>query len=354
MSLVTKKEANTFRKRVLAWFKHSGRHDLPWQKNANPYRVWISEIMLQQTQVSTVIPYFLRFMQSFPTVTALAKADLNEVLDHWSGLGYYARARNLYKTAHIIHSQYHDKFPRSVDELSALPGIGRSTAGAILSLGHKLPAPILDGNVKRVLARFQAIKGWVGSQATLQKLWEFSSLYTPEEDCGDYNQAMMDLGATLCTRTKPQCPLCPLNKDCKAHLTHQETKFPEGKKAQTKPKKSIIWLLMRDHKEALFLEQRPPAGIWGGLWSPPECPASENPIDWCQQKFGCTILESEFQPKIKHVFSHFELEIQPVLLDVKAQRQVADSIARVWLKSNEKPPGGLAAPVKKLLTQLGY
>ena len=354
MEMPDQQEIQRFRKKVLSWFEHSGRHDLPWQINPSAYRVWVSEIMLQQTQVSTVIPYFLRFLQSFPTVSALAKADLNEVLEHWSGLGYYARARNLHKTAQLVQHHYRGQFPLDVELLSELPGIGRSTAGAILSLSSKLPAPILDGNVKRVLARFQAVEGWVGAREVLKDLWELSSAYTPQKHAGNYNQAMMDLGATVCTRTKPNCTACPLNSECKAHATARETAYPQGKKSLAKPKRTIIWLLLR-YRNQLLLEQRPPIGIWGGLWSVPECSSSEDPVSWCQQKFDCTILHSEFQSKIKHVFSHFELEIQPVLLDIKPNsRKASDSKAEIWLKPQMKAPGGFAAPLKKLLTELGY
>jgi len=350
-----KTKINYFRKQVLAWFEHSGRHDLPWQKNTTPYRVWISEIMLQQTQVSTAIPYFQKFMKSFPSVKTLAEADLNEVLAHWSGLGYYARARNLHKTAKIIQEHYKGRFPKTIEALSALPGIGRSTAGAILSLADNIPAPILDGNVKRVLARFEAVAGWPGEAEVLKRLWALSTAYTPEIDANNFNQAMMDLGATLCTRTKPQCPACPLIKHCAAHAEHEEERYPTPKATSIKPKKVVNWILLRNPEGALLLEQRPPTGIWGGLWGPPEYPLDTSANNWCEQKFACTILRSESQASFKHVFSHFELKIQPVLVDVSFKKNaVFEASSQIWLKPSDKLPGGLAAPVKKILITLGY
>lgn len=356
LRLSSNSAANQFRKSILNWFAHSGRHDLPWQKKTTPYNVWISEIMLQQTQVTTVIPYFNAFMKSFPSIKKLASADINTVLAHWSGLGYYARARNLYKTAQIVQQEFKGKFPNTVENLSQLPGIGRSTAGAILSLGHQLPAPILDGNVKRVLARFHALEGPPTEASVLKQLWEISELYTPKtEKAGPYNQAMMDLGATLCTRTKPKCEICPLNKDCKAHQLQQEEFYPQAKARSTRPKKSVIWLLLRNKQGELLLQQRPPTGIWGGLWSLPECLANEDLSSWCQQQFACSISRSRPQPRIKHIFSHFELDIQPVLLDVIHHQQVQETNTAIWIDNQKtKLTGGIAAPVKKLLTQLGY
>ncbi len=344
-----------FSEKVLEWFAHSGRHDLPWQQNLNPYRVWVSEIMLQQTQVNTVIPYFLRFTQAFPTLSALAKADLNEVLEHWSGLGYYARARNLHKTAQKIQAEYQGEFPQELEALSTLPGIGRSTAGAILSLALNIPAPILDGNVRRVLSRFQALEGWPGTPKVLEELWRIAELYTPSKKVQAYSQAMMDLGATVCTRTKPKCALCPLAEACQAHQKGKEGTYPYPKARSIRPIKSITWLLLRNAEGALLLEQRGPTGIWGGLWCPPECPTSEDISAWCQQKFACTILHREAWPSFKHVFSHFELKVQPLVLDVEFdQRQLRETHSEIWLKASDKLPGGLAAPVKKLLIQLGY
>ncbi len=355
LQLPSKPRIAHFRKKVLAWFAHSGRRDLPWQTNTTPYRVWVSEIMLQQTQVSTVIPYFLRFIKTFPGVTALAEANLNEVLEHWSGLGYYARARNMHKAAQVIKNEYAGRFPNSVEQLSELPGIGRSTAGAILSLSRNIATPILDGNVKRVLARCEAVEGAVNTPAVVNTLWQLSTELTPPEHAAEFNQAMMDLGATVCTRTKPKCPCCPLAAECKAHHLGRETEYPQSKKSLARPRRSAIWLLLRDPKRGLLLQQRPPVGIWGGLWSPPECLSNEDPLSWCQQNLDCTIIASQQQPKIKHVFSHFELEIQPVLLDVKLNaRHLRENSSQAWIKQGAKLPGGIAAPLKKLLTQLEY
>lgn len=249
-----------FQQNVLAWFDQQGRKDLPWQQNITPYRVWLSEIMLQQTQVVTVIPYFQAFITKFPDVESLAQAPVDEVLQLWSGLGYYARARNLHKAARIICEQ--GRFPDTLDGLMALPGIGQSTAGAILSIAFNKSHPILDGNVKRVLARFKAIPGWTGNSQTNKQLWEISANLTPEIRVAEYTQAMMDLGATVCTRSKPACEKCPLTTACMAFLTQTAANFPTPKKAKALPVKQLVFLLLHNTQQVL-LEKRPPTGIWG-------------------------------------------------------------------------------------------
>ena len=252
-----------FQNAVLNWFDQYGRTNLPWQQSINPYRVWVSEIMLQQTQVSTVIPYFERFMHSYPTVDALAAAPLDEVLHHWTGLGYYARARNLHKTAQLVSSELSGQFPDNVPQLIELPGIGRSTAGAISSIAFKNQATILDGNVKRVLARFSATDGWPGKSAVVEKLWLIAETYTPLKRIADYTQAMMDLGATLCTRSSPNCEQCPLMKDCKAFKQGNPQDYPGKKPKKKLPVRTTCFLMIKNSDGALLLEQNPPAGLVG-------------------------------------------------------------------------------------------
>ena len=342
-----------FASAILDWFEHHGRHDLPWQKNSTPYCVWVSEIMLQQTQVSTVIPYFQRFMKSFPTVKALALAKIDDVLAHWSGLGYYARAHNLHRTAQIIHKNYQDHFPKTVVALSILPGIGRSTAGAILSLGMNKHAIILDGNVKRVLTRFCTIDIPINQQTGINLLWHFAEKYTPKNRCWDYNQAMMDIGAMICTRTKPKCVLCPLKTGCSAYQQSRQMEFPVKKAKAKRPKKAVYILLLQNPGGDILLQKRPSVGIWGGLWSLPECPINENIETWCQIKLGIKATVQERWGSLFHQFTHFQLEIKPVLLQVRIkQTQIIECKLGIWYKRNSALPGGIAAPVALLLNQL--
>ena len=338
---------------ILHWFKHHGRHDLPWQKNITPYRVWVSEIMLQQTQVSRVIPYFQCFMKSFPTLKALALAKIDDVLAHWSGLGYYARARNLHRTAQIIHATYRGHFPKTVAALSVLPGIGRSTAGAILSLGMNKHAIILDGNVGRVLARFCIIDVPINQKTGINLLWHFAEKYTPKNHFRDYNQAMMDIGAMICTRTKPKCVLCPLKIGCVAHQQSRQMEFPAKKVKASRPKEIIYMLLLRNSDGGILLQKRPSAGIWGGLWSFPECPINENIEAWCRIKLGIKVTIKEKWNSLFHRFTHFQLEIKPVLLQVKTKQiQIIECEPRMWYKEGLVLPGGISAPVARLLNQL--
>jgi A/G-specific adenine glycosylase len=253
---------------LLRWWRAHGRHDLPWQRRRTPYRVWISEIMLQQTQVTTVIPYYRGFMARFPNLRALADAPLDEVLHLWSGLGYYARARNLHRAAQLIRDEYGGRFPRRFEQIAALPGIGRSTAGAILALARGERHAILDGNVRRVLARYHAIKGWSGEKRTEARLWALTEQHTPRNNVAAYTQAIMDLGATLCTRTRPRCNECPLASGCRAHALGRETAFPARRPKKARPVRRTRMLLVTCVNRVL-LERRPPAGVWGGLWSLP-------------------------------------------------------------------------------------
>jgi len=348
-----KKKFN-FAAAVLDWFDRHGRTHLPWQQNPTPYRVWISEIMLQQTQVSTVIPYYENFMQRFASVQALAAAPIDEVMHLWTGLGYYARARNLHKAASVLVEKFNGEFPQTVEEVASLPGIGLSTAGAIISLSHQQRAVILDGNVKRVLARFYAVNGVATESATQKQLWEYAEINTPAARVHHYNQAMMDLGATLCTRSKPACLLCPLAADCKAHAEHEETAYPRKKASKTLPEKSAWLLLLVNAEGEVLLQQRPPAGIWGGLWSLPEY-THDGDTDalkaLLRKDWGLRRPRLELWPERDHTFSHYRLHMHPVRVSVDTLRQTAEGGTR-WCKLGQTPPVGLPAPVKTLLEEL--
>lgn len=337
---------------VLAWFDQHGRKSLPWQQNPTPYRVWVSEIMLQQTQVATVIGYYQRFMAHFPDVQALAAAPIDEVLHLWSGLGYYARARNLHRAAQLVCAQHHGNIPADIAELSALPGIGRSTAGAILALSCAQRQPILDGNVKRVLARYHAIAGWPGNSAVQAALWALADQHTPTARVEAYTQAMMDLGATVCTRSRPQCCRCPLVGGCQAYATGQQAAYPARKPPKVLPVRATRLILARTADGRVLLEQRPPTGIWGGLWSFPECPPDAEVSDWCQRVLGLTVTEVQAWAVLRHTFSHFHLDITPLRVTVGAVTGVMDSARQVWYNAADPDRRGLAAPVQRLLAVL--
>lgn len=344
-------EPSVFAARLLAWFERAGRHDLPWQRPATPYRVWISEVMLQQTQVATVIPYFERFMSRFPDVAALAWAPLDEVLSLWAGLGYYARARNLHKAAQLIVAEHAGEFPRTLEEVTALPGIGRSTAGAILSLGAGQCHPILDGNCKRVLARVDAVPGWPGQPVVQRRLWALAERYTPHERCAEFNQAMMDLGATVCTR-RPACAECPLQAGCLAYRSGAQARFPEPRPRKAIPLKTTRMLLLRS-QHGVLLQRRPPSGIWGGLYSLPELAPEEDWRRYCAEQLGLEVLECEALPELMHTFSHFQLRILPQLVQVRPRLDlVMEAAPGVWYNGDTAPGLGLAAPVAKLLSDI--
>jgi A/G-specific adenine glycosylase len=341
-----------FNELVLGWYDREGRKTLPWQLDITPYRVWVSEIMLQQTQVNTVIPYFNRFMQKFPQVHDLAAAKLDDVLHLWTGLGYYARARNLHKTAQQVVEQFDGVFPKDVDALSQLPGIGRSTAGAIISISHNTYAPILDGNVKRVLSRVFAVEGWPGELAVAKKLWGIGEEYTPHSRCRDYSQAMMDLGALLCTRSKPACVKCPLQQSCQAFAQGNPQNYPGKKPRKVIPirQKQLLIIL---HQQKILLENRPPSGIWGGLWSFPECDVDTAASKFCEVSFSCKIRSAELLPVVRHTFSHFHLDITPVILHVQRwPTQINEGGQHCWVDIADPIELGLAAPVKLLLDKL--
>ena len=339
-----------FSQAVLAWYDQFGRKDLPWQQDMTPYRVWVSEIMLQQTQVATVIPYYQRFMQVLPDVHVLAAADADEVLHLWTGLGYYSRARNLHKAAQIVVAEHGGEFPAGVEELEALPGIGRSTAGAIASLSMDLRAPILDGNVKRVLARYHAVEGWPGTKKVQDQLWQVAERYTPQQRFNHYTQAMMDLGATLCTRSKPSCLLCPVQQGCEAHRLGQPTVYPHSKPRKALPVRQCLMPLLANPDGEIWLQRRPDSGLWGGLWCPPQLD-DQSALDELLQHKGWHVAEQQSLEPLRHTFSHFHLDIQPLLVRVLPTPSVAEA-GQVWYNLRQPTRLGLAAPVSKLLKQV--
>ncbi|TLF47525.1 A/G-specific adenine glycosylase [Halomonas urmiana] len=339
-----------FQQRLLAWFDEYGRHDLPWQQDRSPYRVWVSEIMLQQTQVTTVIPYFERFMARFPDVASLAAAEQDEVLHLWTGLGYYARGRNLHQAARVVVEEHGGTFPvESLEAMAALPGIGRSTAGAIIAQSTGQRAVILDGNVKRVLTRLHAVEGWPGRPAVERRLWALAEHYTPEARVVDFTQAMMDLGATLCRRGQPACERCPFEAACVAHARGEEKRFPESKPKKAVPTRTTTMLLLQDREGRVLLEQRPTSGLWGGLWSLPQFDDREALAAWLTVHAPSSELEPAWTP-FTHVFSHFRLEITPQPARVARLDSVGE--ARRWYDPAAPASIGLAAPVKALLESL--
>jgi A/G-specific adenine glycosylase len=337
---------SSFSTQLIKWYQKHGRHDLPWQKNQTPYRVWISEIMLQQTQVTTVIPYYERFMQSFPTIKSLALASEDEVLAHWSGLGYYARARNIHKSAKIIHEKYRGKFPKTIDDITELPGIGKSTAGAIISFAHQEKGVILDGNVKRVLTRYFAMDSSINEKSTIDQLWQLAEKLTPEKHANHFNQAMMDLGATLCTRSKPRCTDCPFKKTCQAHQQHNPTFYPVKTIKKTRPVKQKRLLIIENQQGEILLTKRPAKGIWGGLWSLPEIE-----LNTSYDKFeNITLHYHDEYEKIIHQFTHYTLEIFPMHLTTKQNKLTSANF--VWYNTNNPLPGGIPSPITKILQEL--
>ena len=340
--------------RLLRWFERHGRKDLPWQNPRTPYRAWLSEVMLQQTQVATVIPYFLRFVEKFPTLSTLASAPQDDVLALWSGLGYYSRARNLHRAAKIRVERHNGDLPQDFDELTALPGIGRSTAGAILAQAYGLRFPILDGNVKRVLARYHGLRGRPGSAATERKLWTFAELHLPHARIAEYTQAIMDLGATVCVRSRPQCAACPLSADCIAHRNGLTAQLPERKPGRALPTRQTIMLVLRDRSGRLLLQRRPPTGVWAQLWSLPEATDAQTARHQIGREHDLRGGDIVFRPlsPFVHVFSHYRLEVTPLALDIVAPTHVADDPDRRWLHLAEATALGLPAPVRKLINSL--
>ncbi|MBI3899995.1 MAG: A/G-specific adenine glycosylase [Gammaproteobacteria bacterium] len=337
--------------RVLRWYDRHGRKALPWKLSGDPYHVWLSEVMLQQTQVATVIPYFARFTARFPTITALADADANAVLHQWTGLGYYARARNLHRAAQTLVRLHGGEIPRDFEAVAELPGIGRSTAGAILSLAYDERHAILDGNVKRVLARYHAIDEPLRGTAVERRLWELAEYHTPRTRVADYTQAIMDLGATLCRRGQPQCDECPLQKGCAAYAGGDPAAYPRTAQRKSLKVRSVRMLLIHDTQGRVLLKRRPPAGIWGGLWGLPEC-AAANVRAWCREALGLDITPQPAWPVLRHTFSHFHLDIEPIPAKLlKTATRVVEDGETVWYNCRRPDERGLAAPVKRLLDE---
>jgi A/G-specific adenine glycosylase len=341
----------TLSTRLLAWFDAHGRHDFPWQRDRTPYSVWVSEIMLQQTQVGTVIPFYERFMGRFPTVAVLAAAPLDDVLALWAGLGYYARARNLRRAARIVVEEHGGELPTTFDALHALPGIGRSTAGAILAQAHGQRWAILDGNVKRVLARYHAVAGWPGLPAVANELWRHAEAHTPDERVADYTQAIMDLGATLCARSRPACTVCPLADGCAAARGGTQALYPAPRPKRERAQRHVAVLVVRAPDGRVLLERRPASGIWGGLYSLPELPAEDSPRDWCARVLGVAVAAERALEIIEHAFTHFDLDLEPRLLELDVEpATIMDRDDWHWCKPGAKLDVGVPAPVAALLS----
>jgi len=337
-----------FARRLLAWWDIHGRKDLPWQHPRTPYRVWVSEIMLQQTQVTTVIPYFERWMQRFPGIPDLAAAPLDDVLTHWAGLGYYARARNLHKAATICLEHHASELPASAAELAALPGIGLSTANAIVSQSSDVPAAVLDGNVRRVLARHAMIDGWTGSPPVQQALWAEAEARLPSRRGADYTQAIMDLGAMLCTRSNPGCPRCPVRADCKALAVDAVDRYPAAKPKTKVTDRAVFMLILRDDGQRVLLEKRPPAGIWGGMWCLPEADS----LAALEEKTGLALDgATRFTPR-EHRLTHLRMVIEPVAVRSAHPTRVKCVAEQLWVAPEAGLKLGVPKPVADLLAEL--
>ena len=340
---------SSFASRLIAWQCTHGRHDLPWQ-GQDAYSVWLSEIMLQQTQVATVIPYYLRFIASFPDIAALAAASEDEVLAHWSGLGYYARGRNLHKAARIIVEKFNGEFPRRFEDIVELPGVGRSTAAAICALAYHEHRAILDGNVKRVLARFCGIAGWSGEKKVEERLWQQAEALLPQHDVAAYTQALMDMGATVCVRSRPRCAACPVQADCIALQTERTAQLPSPRPKKMVPERSAVFLLLM-HGNDILLEKRPGSGIWGGLWCPPQFDNEAAARDWFARN-GMEARGGERLARFTHTFTHFRLHITPLKIELARKPVRAAEPGSVWLEVGEALGAAIPTPVRMVLKQL--
>jgi A/G-specific adenine glycosylase len=341
--------SDDFPRGLLAWFDQHGRKDLPWQHPRSPYRVWLSEVMLQQTQVRTVIAYFERFVAALPTLGALADAPLDRVLALWSGLGYYSRARNLHRAAKLCVERHEGDLPREIDALAALPGIGRSTAGAILAQAFGLRHPILDGNVRRVLARWHGVSGWPGEAAVQRELWTHADAHTPAERVADYTQAIMDLGATVCVRSHPLCAACPVADGCVALRDGLTGELPTPKPSRERPTRETTMLIVRDADGRVLLEQRPPVGIWASLWSLPETSGTATAPDVLHERYAVRAESSAALAGFVHSFSHYHLHVTPLVVAGTRLPRVAEEAGCGWYAREEWPALGLPSPVRKLL-----
>lgn len=337
---------DVFSTRLINWQRQNGRHDLPWQKTRDAYRIWLSEIMLQQTQVSTVIPYYSRFLERFPTIAVLAQAPLESVLELWAGLGYYARGRNLHKCARIVAAELGGEFPREPLAIAELPGVGRSTAAAISVFAFGTRSAIFDGNVKRVLARCFGIEGFPGSSAVEKEMWRLADALLPDRDIEAYTQGLMDMGSTLCTRTRPLCSVCPMHDICVARREGRQAELPVARPKKVLPVRETTLLLLTDG-ERILLERRPPVGIWGGLLSLPECAADK--ADAFTSRHGCRLLGTQEMPVLRHTFSHFHLNIQTVACVVEKKGNLVAEDGWQWLQYGDVDDAALPTPIRFLL-----
>ena len=344
-----------FASRLITWQKIHGRHDLPWQNTTDPYAIWVSEIMLQQTQVTAVIGYYAKFMARFPTISALANATQDEVLQHWSGLGYYSRARNLHHAAQTIVDEHDGVFPQDFDTIQTLSGIGRSTAAAIASFAFHQVQTILDGNVKRVLTRHFAISGWPSTPKVEKSLWLLAEKLLPQSDMVAYTQGLMDLGATICTRSKPKCTLCPLNDSCLAREQNLTSVLPTSKPKKSIPEKNTTMLILRQGNEVMLVK-RPPTGIWGGLWSFPEHDEiAETTSDYAavvMDQFGISAIANKALPTVSHAFTHFKLHIKPQPLAVTKQAPQPREAGFIWLSIEDAIGAAIPTPIRNILLSL--
>ncbi len=341
----------SFARRVIEWQRRHGRHDLPWQNTRDAYRIWLSEIMLQQTQVGTALPYYLRFLDRFPNVAGLAAADLDEVLQLWSGLGYYSRARNLHKAAQQVVAAFNGRFPADRLQLESLPGVGRSTAAAIAAFAYGLSEAILDGNVKRVLARHYAVPGFPGDGKVAARLWQIAEAALPGDGIEAYTQGLMDLGATLCTRT-PECGRCPVAQTCKALQQNAVSDYPAARAKREVPRREATMPILL-HAGRVWLQPRPPTGIWGGLWAFPELPPGVDAPAWCRSTLGLRIDVAQALPVLRHGFTHFSLAIQPVLCSVvDSSAEGVRSVEGRWLPLAEALKAAVPKPVRSLIEQV--
>ena len=336
---------------LIAWHARAGRHDLPWQLERTPYRVWVSEIMLQQTQVATVIPYYRRFMARFPDLPALAAAPVDEVLHLWSGLGYYARARNLQRAAQRLCAEHGGEFPADFAQIVALPGIGRSTAGAILALSRGERFPILDGNVRRVLARCFGVSGTGAGVRGAQRLWELAERCTPQAQVAQYTQAIMDLGATVCVRRKPLCARCPLSSSCVARRTGRQHELPSARRALARPRRAVFMVVALAEAGEVLLERRPEHGVWGGLWCLPEFATATAATAFARDNLGAAATPQPLAA-LEHAFTHFDLTITPLLVHCAPDAALVEDGTALWYNIRAPARIGLPAPVSTLLAGL--
>ena len=340
--------SRSFAQRLIAWQKAFGRRDLPWQRTRDPYRIWLSEIMLQQTRVPTVIPYYERFLATFPDVASLAAAPIERVLECWSGLGYYRRAHLAHRAARSVVAEHGGRFPRDAETLAALPGIGRSTAAAIAAFASGARGAILDGNVKRVLARYRGIAGFPGNAKVERRLWREAEALLPPREVATYTQALMDLGATVCVRAKPRCEACPVAHDCIARREDRIAELPPPRPKKALPQREVTVLLL-ERKGEVLLERRPATGVWSGLWSLPEIETARDIAAHCRLRFGVAVAPRSPLAPIEHGFTHFHLTLHPLPCAVREEAKHVQEPGLVWMPLDDVAGAALPAPIKKLL-----